>query len=138
MVLVDGPPPIPSPPSKLKSAARAAPGPAVEPVVKEQESDGPLKSAAITAKDAHLPSGKAGTLRVHASGKVKLSWGGASLELSRGIETDFLQDVVLADLRNCGTDDTPSGDTGGRGVGYCISTLKSKFVLSPAWEDLLQ
>ncbi len=86
---------------------------------------------AITAKDGPFPAGRIGKLRVHTSGRVTLSWGGASLQLSRGIETGFLQDVVLADP---GDEMEPPK----RGLGRGLSGLSGKFVVQPAWEQLLQ
>ncbi|KAI9810574.1 MAG: hypothetical protein M1832_001235 [Thelocarpon impressellum] len=109
------------------ASTRSAPAPPEKPS-KQQQTPNPQ---AITAKDAPLPSGRVGKLRVHASGRVMLSWGGASLQLSRGMDTGFLQDVVLADV---GGDE--KGDA--RGLGKGLSGLSGKFVVAPAWEELLQ
>ena len=103
------------------------------------------KSKPITIQDdgkpeAHrpqLPSGAVGKLKVHASGRVTLDWGGTSLALGMGTGTSFLQDVLVATLPDQ-KDDTKDG-TAVAEVGQAVSMgqVKGKFVLTPDWEELL-
>ncbi|KAI9852219.1 MAG: hypothetical protein M1838_001456 [Thelocarpon superellum] len=77
-----------------------------------------LTPRAFTAKDATLPRGKAGKLTIHASGRVLLSWGGSNtLQLTRAIDTEFLQDVVVSDLKGVLDPDAPPGAGRGGTVG---------------------
>ncbi len=77
-----------------------------------------------------LPTGLAGKLHVHQSGKVTLDWGGGlnptNLEVKWGSELDFLQDVVL----------TSSGAAGGGISGskaWAMRQVRNKFVVVPDW-----
>lgn len=46
----------------------------------------------------HLPSGHAGKLRIHKSGKATLDWGGTPYILSMGADATFLQNVLIAQI----------------------------------------
>ena len=80
-----------------------------------------------------LPSGAVGKLKVHASGRVTLDWGGSSLSLGMGTEASFLQDVLVATLpdQKEGVDPTEAGQAVNMGQ------VKGKFVVTPDWEELL-
>lgn len=82
------------------------------------------KSDVLTADNMELPSGLAGTLRIHKSGKVTLDWGGTDLEVRYGTEVDFLQDVVLADE----TEQTA----------WALGQVEKKMVCIPNWQKLYE
>ena len=102
----------------------------------------------------HTPSltptpGLLGTLKLKQSGRVLLSWGDASLELVRGADTEFLQDVVLANARKVvSVDDELGMGTGvevGDGVGgggrtgksgWGLGQVMGNFVVRPDWGRL--
>ena len=77
-----------------------------------------------------LAPGFAGKLRVYASGKATLDWGGTSLELHVGMHPNFLQEAVLCRIDNRGSD---------RIGGECMpfGQIKGKFVVTPDWEEIL-
>jgi DNA-directed RNA polymerase III subunit RPC4 len=82
------------------------------------------KSDVMTADNMQLPSGLAGTLRVHKSGKVTLDWGGTDLEVRYGTEVDFLQDVVMAD-------ETEQ-------AAWAVGQVEKKMVCIPNWQKLYE
>lgn len=53
---------------------------------------------AFTAINLACPVGKIGKMRVYDTGRVMIDWGGASMELDRGIGRNTLQEVVLTDF----------------------------------------
>jgi len=81
--------------------------------------------------------GHLGTLKLKQSGRVLLSWGSASLELGRGSETEFLQDVVVADAKKHFTidDELMDGVEAGRGgkSGWGLGQVMGGFVVRPDW-----
>ena len=82
------------------------------------------KSDVLTADNMQLPSGLAGTLRVHKSGKVTMDWGGTDLEVRYGTEVDFLQDVVM-------TDEAEQ-------VAWALGQVEKKMVCIPNWQKLYE
>ena len=82
------------------------------------------KSDVLTADNMELPSGLAGTLRVHKSGKVTLDWGGTDLEVRYGTEVDFLQDVVMTDEAER--------------VAWALGQVEKKMVCIPNWQKLYE
>ncbi|QDS77135.1 hypothetical protein FKW77_001175 [Venturia effusa] len=90
-------------------------------------------------RPAHLPklaSGFVGKMQVHKSGKVTLNWGGASLELHKGIDCTFLQDIVLVKR----DEDAPAaavakGAIGGEAMAF--GQVRGKFVVTPDWDRVL-
>lgn len=95
-------------------------------VVKKEEGveERTKKSDVLTADNMQLPSGLAGTLRVHKSGKVTLDWGGTDLEVRYGTEVDFLQDVVM-------TDETEQR-------AWALGQVEKKMVCIPNWQKLYE
>jgi len=70
----------------------------------------------ITASEpTRLPAGLVGKLRVHASGKVSLDWGGTDMEVRYGTEVDFLQDAVLIQTKNTPTEKEKEKEKGAKG-----------------------
>ena len=88
--------------------------------------------AGAKASQPKLPSGAVGKLRIHASGRATLDWGGTSLEMGMGTEASFLQDVLIADLKK-----SEKGDYQG-GTAMSMGQVKGKFVVTPNWEEILK
>lgn len=85
-------------------------------------------SGVLTADSTdRLPPGYVGKLRVHASGKVSLDWGGIDMEVRYGSEVDFLQDAVLVETRN---------QTDEKGTTYALGQVNKKMVVIPDWAKL--
>ncbi|KAK3708303.1 hypothetical protein LTR37_011568 [Vermiconidia calcicola] len=97
----------------------------------------PINVSDNTASDIrqqpNLPSGAVGKLKVHASGRVTLDWGGTALSLAMGTEASFLQDVMLASL----PDRKDGGKTEGEGMAVSMGQVKGKFVVTPDWGAIL-
>ncbi|KAF2453232.1 RNA polymerase III RPC4-domain-containing protein [Lineolata rhizophorae] len=91
-----------------------------------------------------LAPGYAGKLRIHKSGRATLSWGGASFQMKMGMDTEFLQDVMVVKM-----DEQPEGDEDGEGaaakrppghiMGETLSfgQVRGKFVVTPDWEEIM-
>lgn len=69
-------------------------------VVKKENTETTAKKPAAKKKQTHLPPpvGHIGALRVHRSGKVTIRIGNAIMNVSRGAESSFLQDLVALNL----------------------------------------
>ncbi|KAK6359682.1 hypothetical protein TWF696_000825 [Orbilia brochopaga] len=76
---------------------------------------------------AKVPPGTAGKLQVHRSGKVTILFGGIEFEVHRGVDCDFLQDVVVLQQESGAMDER--GRPKGRAWG--MGQLKGKFVATP-------
>lgn len=74
--------------------------------------------------------GYVGKLIVRKSGKVEMDWGGQTLEVVRGLETNFLNTAVLVDETNV---IPKSGELNGNA--YSMGRIAGKFVLAPKWGD---
>lgn len=103
------------------------------------------------AKDSALPVGRVGRLRVHNTGRVTATWGGASLELGRGSGSGLLQEVVMTEyskhhaikLSAEGKDKDNNDGEGGKekleerislgDKGWAIGQLGGGFVMTPDW-----
>lgn len=106
------------------------------------------------AKDSALPVGRVGRLRVHNTGRVTATWGGASLELGRGSGSGLLQEVVMTEysrhhaikLSAEGKDkDNNDGEAGKERLeerislgdkGWAIGQLGGGFVMTPDWAKM--
>ena len=112
---------------------------------------------AFTALNLACPVGKVGTLRLHETGRVMATWGGASMELGRGGEGGLLQEVVMTDFDRTMVkveDDGNTYKTGNRSVGtkdggkekekcdekidlgskgWAIGGLAGGFIMTPDW-----
>jgi DNA-directed RNA polymerase III subunit RPC4 len=116
-------------PSALSNAALDGP-----PVPIKIEDD-----RAETKRPKHLPSltsGLAGKLRVHKSGKVTLNWGGTSLQVSKGMDSGFLQDILMVRRSAEGQGVTDGGQAAG-GDALAFGQLRGKFVVTPDWDEVL-
>lgn len=126
--------PTPEAPTETTISIPGAPEPATAPVIKIEDDEKDRSK-----RPAHLPklaSGLVGKLQVHKSGKVTLNWGGASLELHKGMNTTFLQDVVLVKR----DEDAPvaavaKGAIGGEAMAF--GQVRGKFVVTPDWDRVL-
>jgi len=128
------PPPAPAPPPTQKPPP---PPPSTTTTTKKPPIPHPAPHRPSSSSPGHL-----GTLRLKRSGRVLLSWGAASLELARGSETAFLQDVVVADAKKGFTidDELVDGGEGGRGgerggerSGWGLGQVMGGFVGRPDW-----
>lgn len=92
-----------------------------------------------------FPSGLVGKLRVHASGRTTLDWGGTSLQVGMGTDVQFLQDAVVAkfndksDVQGGAKDkqeeQQDEGAYGGEVMG--LGQVRGKFVVTPDWEEIV-
>lgn len=137
--------PAPPPPAaKPPTTTKIPPQPTIKP-----DPDTPKKqtiTTALTAIHLSLQTGRVGTLKLKQSGRVVLAWGGASLELGRGADSEFLQDVVLANSRKYARGGAEGGEEvvmsdggfgGGLGEsGWGLGQVMGKFVVMPDWRRL--
>jgi DNA-directed RNA polymerase III subunit RPC4 len=91
------------------------------------------RAKVLTADGARLPSGFAGKLNVHKSGKVTLEWGETNMEVKWGSEVDFLQDVVLA----VGDRGEEPGAAETRSA-FALGQVRKKFVVIPDWQKIYE
>ncbi|CAD0052544.1 unnamed protein product [Aureobasidium pullulans] len=91
-----------------------------------------------------FPTGLVGKLRVHASGRTTLDWGGTSLQVGMGTDVQFLQDAVVAkfndkpDVEGKGKgkdEEHDEGKFGGEVMG--LGQVRGKFVVTPDWEEIV-
>lgn len=106
------------------------------------------------ANDSALPVGRVGTLRVHTTGRVTATWGGASLELGRGSGSGLLQEVVMTEYSKhhaikVGAEGKDKDNKDGEGgkeklgeqislgdKGWAIGQLGGGFVMTPDWAKM--
>lgn len=104
--------------------------------VKAQAQVAAEKAKVLTADGGHLPSGVAGKLNVHQSGKVTLEWGGTNLEVRWGSEVDFLQDIVLTDG---GSGDAEGAEKAGKERdAFALGQVQKKIVVIPDWQKIYE
>ena len=111
-----------------------------------------------------MASGLVGKLRIHASGKATIDWGGTSLQMGMGQDAQFLQDVLVVRMfedqiktneededKDKGTEEgggdsatigmngagagVENGGIGGEALG--LGQVRGKFVVTPNWEEIL-
>jgi DNA-directed RNA polymerase III subunit RPC4 len=82
---------------------------------------------------AAMTAGRVGKMRVHASGKVTLNWGGTSFEIKKGMSTHFLQDTVVTRIRPENERVMP----GDEGDALAFGQVRGKFVVTPDWSAML-
>ncbi|KAH0293905.1 hypothetical protein KCU62_g857, partial [Aureobasidium sp. EXF-3399] len=90
-----------------------------------------------------FPSGLVGKLRVHASGRTTLDWGGTSLQVGMGTDVQFLQDAVVAKFNDKSDvqgakgkeEEQDEGAYGGEVMG--LGQVRGKFVVTPDWEEIV-
>ncbi|KAI9816879.1 MAG: hypothetical protein M1827_001524 [Pycnora praestabilis] len=133
-------PPAPNPSKKTPASGSKASK--ANPAVKTEQKLAP-KPDPLTAIHPALPLGQAGKLTIRESGRVLLSWGGASLELGRGTDCEFLQDVMLAEIRqgSTGGNEPAFGGGGGEteeegGTGLAMGQVTGKFIVTPDWDAM--
>lgn len=110
-------------------------------------------ASVFMANESTLPVGRVGTLRVHDTGRVTATWGGASLELGRGAGSGLLQEVVMTEYSKhqtikLGADgkDKDNKEGGGKerfeerislgDKGWAIGQLGGGFVMTPDWTKM--
>ncbi|QIW94982.1 hypothetical protein AMS68_000500 [Peltaster fructicola] len=81
-------------------------------------------------------SGLVGKLRVHASGKAYLDWGGIPMEVSMGQEATFLQDVLVLDSRDTKPGAAKETEDDVAGMAMSMGQVKGKFVVVPEWDKI--
>lgn len=84
------------------------------------------------------PSGAVGKLRLHASGKVTLDWGGTSMALGMGTGVSFLQDILVADIPDRPKEGEEVTEEMLKGVAMSMGQVKEKFVVVPDLEEMLR
>ncbi|KAF3164337.1 hypothetical protein TWF225_006768 [Orbilia oligospora] len=109
------------------STAPAAASSSNQPAIKKEEKPKPKYISLAEVQKAQLPPGTAGKLNVHRSGKVTMVFGGIEFEVQRGVECDFLQDIVVLQKDSGALDER--GKPKGRAWG--MGQLKGKFVVTP-------
>ncbi|KAK6505154.1 hypothetical protein TWF481_007075 [Arthrobotrys musiformis] len=109
------------------STAPAASSSSNQPAVKKEEKPRPKYTTLAEIQKAQLPPGTAGKLNVHRSGKVTMVFGGIEFEIQRGVECEFLQDIVVLQKESGSLDER--GKPKGRAWG--MGQLKGKFVATP-------
>ncbi|KAG9869889.1 hypothetical protein KCU63_g2664, partial [Aureobasidium melanogenum] len=90
-----------------------------------------------------FPAGLVGKLRVHASGRTTLDWGGTSLQVGMGTDVQFLQDAVVAKFNDKSDvqgakgkeEEQDEGAFGGEVMG--LGQVRGKFVVTPDWEEIV-
>jgi DNA-directed RNA polymerase III subunit RPC4 len=89
--------------------------------------------AAKTKEGVRFGSGLVGKLRVHASGRTTLDWGGTSFELTPGNKVNFLQEVASIEVRPENQRAAPED----AGDAISLGRVKGKFVVVPNWDEML-
>jgi DNA-directed RNA polymerase III subunit RPC4 len=74
--------------------------------------------------------GYVGKLVVRRSGKVELDWGGQTLEMVPGIDTNFLTTAMLVEETN-----PLARSNEAAGTAYSMGKIHGKFVLAPKWGE---
>lgn len=170
--------------AKTSSAAPGNTGKAAEEVILDDSveasgSQGPAAPRLLTALNTRAPGGRVGKLRVHASGRVILTWGDENpaanstakndydlnetkpeglpssnsttathLQVHRGTDAGFLQDIVFADIGSSAAQGAGQGVSqwDGKkkkadqiaGLACAIAPVAGKFVITPDWAELLK
>lgn len=111
--------------------------------------DKPIKIEDATAPalgpGPHLASGRVGKLRIHASGRATMDWGGTSLQLNMGVDAQFLQDVVVVrqyqeDIKEDEEDREKAAALAAEEIGgevMAFGQVKGKFVVTPDWAEIV-
>ncbi|KAF2848164.1 hypothetical protein T440DRAFT_520345 [Plenodomus tracheiphilus IPT5] len=89
--------------------------------------------SARTHDGPRFASGMVGKLRVRASGRTTLDWGGTSYELTPGNKASFLQEVVSINIVPEETRVVPED----AGDAVSMGRVKGKFVIVPDWGNML-
>ncbi|KAK6360655.1 hypothetical protein TWF730_006790 [Orbilia blumenaviensis] len=118
--------------TQVKEEDSAAPAAAAassshQPAIKKEEIPRSKYTTLEEVQKAQLPPGTAGKLNVHRSGKVTMVFGGIEFEVHRGIDCEFLQDIVVLQKDSGAVDER--GRPKGRAWG--MGQLKGKFVATP-------
>lgn len=131
-------------------------------VIKQEDGERPAPPKAGESRRPYIEPGKVGKLRVHASGKMTLDWGGTALAAGQGMDTNFLQSVMMMKLdadENLHTemDSTVNGDVDGappaptasqstsmparkkewNGEVTSFGQVRGKIVVTPDWAEIL-
>jgi len=130
---------------ELSRAIPAAPVPGAA----NNTADKPIKiedtAASATGPGPHLASGRVGKLRIHASGRATMDWGGTSLQLNMGVDAQFLQDVVVVrqyhqDIKEDEEDKEKAAALAAEEIGgevMAFGQVKGKFVVTPDWAEIV-
>lgn len=109
----------------------------------EESAHGDTKSAiTFMAQDPNRPLGRVGKLRVHDSGRVMATWGGAYLEVGRGGEGGLLQEVMMTNYERTSVKVEEGKEKGKERweerislgeEGWAVGQLGGGFVMVPDW-----
>lgn len=98
------------------------------------EDDSEVEEEREPEGDKELPyppeGGYVGKLVVRRSGKVELDWGGQTLEMVPGIDTNFLTTAALIEETN-----PMARSNEFAGTAYSMGKIHGKFVLAPKWGE---
>lgn len=117
-------------PPDVAPAAPSAPG---QPPLKKEPTEEFSDPRASTATGVRFASGRVGKMRVHASGRTTLDWGGTSYEIGPGNPSSFLQEVVSLEVVPESARVVPED----AGEAYSYGRIKEKFVVVPDFGALL-
>ncbi|KAK3109479.1 hypothetical protein LTR53_017232 [Teratosphaeriaceae sp. CCFEE 6253] len=102
-------------------------------------------AAATPSRATNAVAGAVGKLRIHASGRATLDWGGTMLEVGMGGEVGFLQDVVVLGLPDrkkgaagegaSGDEQEEAGEEEEQGWAMGMGQVKGKYI-STAYKPL--
>ncbi|GAB7339270.1 hypothetical protein MBLNU457_5924t1 [Dothideomycetes sp. NU457] len=130
---------------ELSRSIPAAPAPGAA----NNTADKPIKiedsAAPSLGPGPHLASGRVGKLRIHASGRATMDWGGTSLQLNMGVDAQFLQDVVVVrqyqqDIKEDEEDRERAAALAAEEIGgevLAFGQVKGKFVVTPDWAEIV-
>lgn len=100
-----------------------------------------------TLLESYPPPGIAGKLRIHRSGRMTILWGAPSntgeeegpfeMDVTRGTECEFLQEVVVMKQQSPWGDQDVDERGKRKGAAFSLGQVKGKFVVSPDFEKLL-
>lgn len=120
------------PPPSHPSNTQPTPTPSST-TIKKEPTDDFSDPRAHTSSSTRFASGRVGKLRVHASGRTTLDWGGTHYEVGPGNPASFLQEVVslevVAEEKRVVPEDA--------GEAYSYGRVKERFVVTPDWGALL-
>ncbi|KAH0607576.1 uncharacterized protein H6S33_002610 [Morchella sextelata] len=124
-----------------KSAASAPPLPNVPLSLKQQKISARAQMALL---ESFPPSGIAGQLRVHKSGRISILWGSQDSEdgpiefdVSRGSRMGFLQEAVVIKQKSPWGEQDVDEKGRQKGAAFSLGQIKGKFVVCPNFGQLI-
>ncbi|KAI5957417.1 RPC53 [Candida margitis] len=107
-----------------------------EPGTDDQDEEGVTRSSLGT--NTSTLRGEIGKINIHQSGKISIDLGnGIRLNVTKGVSTDFLQELTLLDVNQSGEEDLEMVDEEGRGIlGKLVrlGAVSEKIIATPCIE----